>query len=75
MIGKTISHLPCEIKMHNFLEIIGPKRELHHDDKTPSTLSHYEVSVKHSRRRFGEILKANEKNASPQQLADEETQK
>ncbi len=74
MTGKTISHLPCEIKMHDFLIIIGPKRELQHDDKSPSTLSHYEVRVKHSRRRFGEILKANEKNASPQQLANEEAQ-
>ena len=35
MIGKTISHLPCEIKMHDFLKIIGLKRELQHDDKSP----------------------------------------
>ena len=26
--------------MHDFLKIIGPKRELHHDVKSPSTLSH-----------------------------------
>ena len=32
--------LPCEIKMHDFLEIIEPKRELQDDDKYTSTLSH-----------------------------------
>ena len=60
--------------MRDFLKIIGPRRELQHDYKSPSTLSHYVVRVKHSRRRFGENLKTNEKNASPQQLADEEAQ-
>ena len=60
--------------MHDFLKIIGPNSDFQYVDKSPSTLSHYEVRVKHSRRRFGEILKANEKNASPQQLADEEAQ-
>ena len=61
--------------MRDFLKKIGPRRELQYVDESPSILSHYEVRVKHSRRCFGEILKTNEKNASLQLLADEETQK
>ena len=40
MIGKAITHFTLWDKMHEFLEIIGPKRELQHDNKSPSTLSH-----------------------------------